>query len=99
MFKRTRPFYLIWLIQIFSAINTGWRGDEGLGRGDVSGCRRDGGRRMRAIASVSACHRRTIVGLVADIRAWRAHCGRAPDLSTSRAGRPALDAGRAVAAE
>lgn len=58
---------------------------------DDRGCRRDGGRRMRAIASVSACHRQAIVAAVADIRAWRARCGRAPDLSTSRAG-PARDA-------
>lgn len=34
MFKRTRAFYLIWLIQIFSAINTGWwvYGEGGKGR-------------------------------------------------------------------
>lgn len=36
MFKRTRPFYLIWLIQIFSAINTGWRGCGGGWRGSVT---------------------------------------------------------------
>lgn len=90
MLKRTWALYILWLIQIFSAINTFRRG-RGCCAGcdDVRACRSVWRRRrMRAIASVSACHRLAIVGPVADIRAPAAPA--APDLSMSRTPQDAL---------